>query len=212
VEKVNINCDQIDNLLLEGDRSSMELAAKHARGCVACLEKLAAWNDISETAQSLQTSWPSDTLWPRIRRAIDAEKRTHFVNTMWRVAAVLVLTIGIGGGTFYGIHARRQAAFDNEILRVSALDDVERAERAHIAAIDHLEKIAEPKLEETQSPLMVNYKEKLMLLDDAIAECQTNIDRNRQNAHLRKQLLAIYSEKQRTLEDVLREGAHVSNQ
>ena len=46
-------------------------------------------------------------------------------------------------------------------------------------------------------------------LDDAIAECQSNIDRNRQNAHLRKQLLAMYSEKQQTLEDVLREDTNV---
>ena len=75
-----------------------------------------------------------------------------------------------------------------------------------------MEKSAEPKLEDPSTPLMVNYKEKLMLLDDAIAECQTNIDRNRQNAHLRKQLLAIYSEKQRTLQEVLREGNHASNQ
>ena len=59
---------------------------------------------------------------------------------------------------------------------------------------------------------MVSYREKLMLLDDAIKECQTNIERNRQNAHLRRQLLAIYSEKQRTLQDVLREDNHVSNQ
>ena len=51
-----------------------------------------------------------------------------------------------------------------------------------------------------------------MLLDDAIAECQANIDRNRQNAHLRRQLLAIYTEKQRTLQEVLREESHASNQ
>ena len=59
---------------------------------------------------------------------------------------------------------------------------------------------------------MVSYKEKLVLLDDAIAECQTNIEHNRKNAHLRGQLLAIYGEKQRTLQDVLREDSHVSNQ
>ncbi|HEY3055837.1 MAG TPA: hypothetical protein VGK31_07905 [Thermoanaerobaculia bacterium] len=209
---MKINCHQIDNLLLEGDRFSMEVAATHARECEACMEKLAAWNEISETAQSLQASWPSDTLWPRIHRALEAEKRNHFVTTMWRTAAAVVLTIGIGAGTWYGLRAERQAAFDREILRVSALDDVERAERVHLAAIDQLEKIAEPKLEDAQSPLMISYKEKLMLLDDAIAECQTNINSNRQNAHLRKQLLAIYSEKQKTLEQVLREGNHVSNQ
>ena len=60
---------------------------------------------------------------------------------------------------------------------------------------------------------MVSYKEKLMMLDDAIAECQTAIDKNRQNAYLRTQLLTMYSEKQRTLQDVLREEKnHVSNQ
>ena len=51
-----------------------------------------------------------------------------------------------------------------------------------------------------------------MLLDDAIAECQAGIDQNRNNAHLRKQLLAVYSEKQRTLQDVLREDNRVSHQ
>ena len=59
---------------------------------------------------------------------------------------------------------------------------------------------------------MVSYKEKLMLLDDAIAECQQNIEQNRKNAHLRKQLLAIYLEKQQTLREVLREGNHEPNQ
>jgi hypothetical protein len=51
-----------------------------------------------------------------------------------------------------------------------------------------------------------------MLLDDAIAECETVIQKNRNNAHLRKQLLTMYSEKQRTLQDVLREESHASNQ
>jgi hypothetical protein len=75
-----------------------------------------------------------------------------------------------------------------------------------------MEKIAAPKLDDPSSPILVSYKEKLMLLDDAIAECQKAIDRNRQNAQLRHQLLRIYSEKQQTLEEVLREESHVSNQ
>jgi len=71
--------------------------------------------------------------------------------------------------------------------------------------------VAEPRLEDAQTPLMVSYKEKLMLLDEAIAECQANIDRNQQNAHLRKQLLAMYTDKQQTLTDVLREDNDVTN-
>ncbi|HEX2062005.1 MAG TPA: hypothetical protein VHK90_14785, partial [Thermoanaerobaculia bacterium] len=89
-------------------------------------------------------------------------------------------------------------------------DDVERAERAHVVAIGRLEHLAEAKLDEAESPLMISYKEKLMLLDDAIAECETLIEQNRQNAHLRRQLLAMYSEKQQTLQDVLREDSHAT--
>ncbi len=209
---MNINCNNIDDLLLEGDARSMEIASQHARRCAECAEKLAGWNDISETAQALQADWHSDMLWPRIQRALSAEKRNRFITTTWRVAAAVVLTAGLGAGSWFAARHSRDAAFDREIIRVSALDEVEKAEQMHLAAIDHLEKVADSKIEENNSPLMVSYKEKLMLLDDAIAECQTNIDRNRQNAHLRKQLLAIYSEKQKTLEQVMREGNHVSNQ
>ncbi len=209
---MNIDCTRLDDLLLEGDARSLDLAGEHARDCDACLEKLAKWSDIGTTAKTLRADWDSDLLWPRIERAMAREKRGNVLATAWRIAAVLVLVTGLGAGSWLAVRHSRNAAFDREILRVSALDEVERAERAHVAAIDHLEKVTDPQLEAASSPLMVNYREKLMLLDDAIAECQTNIDRNRQNAHLRKQLLAIYSEKQRTLEQVMREGNHVSNQ
>ena len=209
---MNITCSQIDDLLLEGDTLSMQLAGEHARHCDACMEKLAAWNEISATAQSLHADWQNALLWPRIERSIAAERRSHFLKTAYRVAAAVVLTVGIGAGSWFAVQRHHDNVFDREILRISALDAVERAEKAHESAIDELEKVAEPKLERSESPLMVSYKEKLMLLDDAIAECQTNIDQNRQNAHLRKQLLAIYNEKQRTLEQVMREGNNVSNQ
>lgn len=209
---MTITCDKLDDLLLEGDAHSVEVAARHARGCAECAARLADWNDIGETARALQTDWRSDMLWPRIERAIKAGKRSRSIRTTWQVAAAAVLTIGISAGSWLAIQHSRNAAFDREILRVSALDDVEKAEKAHVDAINRLEKVTDATLEDAKTPLMVAYKEKLMLLDDAIAECQTNIDRNRQNAHLRKQLLAIYSEKQRTLEQVMREGNHASNQ
>lgn len=213
VEKeMTITCNDIDNLLLEGDRFSMELAANHARSCDACMEKLASWNEISDTAAALQAGWENDMLWPRIERSLAAGRKGRFLATTWRVAAALILTVGLGAGTWFAVERSHAAAFDRQLLRLSALDEVERAEQAHVAAIDHLEKIAEPRLEEARSPLLVSYKEKLMLLDDAISECQSNIDRNRQNANLRKQLLAIYSEKQKTLQELMREGTHVSNQ
>ena len=203
---MTIKCSELDNLLLEGDELALAAAARHAETCAACSETLAAWNDLSATARGLREEWDNDMLWPRIERALGRERRRGWTQ-LWQVAAALTIFLGIAAITWQTVRVRQ---FDEVILRASALDEVEQAERQHVAAIDRLETLAEPKLETPETPLMVSYKEKLMLLDDAIAECQKGIEQNRNNAHLRKQLLAIYSEKQRTLRDVLREETHAS--
>ena len=208
---MKIQCENIDDLLLEGDHFSMQTAANHAKDCPACAEKIASWNEISSVAKGMQTTWQNDMLWPRIERTIRGEKR-HKQSKLWQIAAAIVMLSGLGIFAWKAADQLRTDQFNQRILQESAVDEVEKAEKAHLAAIDQLEKSAQPKLEEPSTPLLVSYREKLMLLDDAIAECQANIDRNRENAHLRKQLLAIYSEKQRTLREVLREGNHVSNQ
>jgi hypothetical protein len=207
---MTIPCDRLDDLLLEGDRYSLEIAARHAATCDACTAKLADWNEISGTAHEMQTTWNSDLLWPRIERALREERRAaRFPLT--QIAAALAIFAFLSGGVWLAGQRMRNRAFDKVIINNAALDDVEHAEKQHVAAIDHLEQLTEAKLEQPKTPLLVSYKEKLMMLDDAIGECQRNIDQNRQNAYLRRQLLSMYSEKQRTLQDVLREGDHVSN-
>jgi hypothetical protein len=208
---MTITCERIDDLLYEGDAESLALAETHAAQCRSCREKLDAWNDVSVTAKSMHVTWQNDMLWPRIQRSL--YDRRPRLSSVLRVAAAIVVTIGLSASVFYAMRVRtaHDKAFDQAILRATALDEVERAEKAHVDAINKLETLAAPKLDEPQTPILVSYKEKLMLLDDAIAECQTNIDRNRHNAQVRKQLLAMYSEKQKTLQDVLREGDHVSN-
>lgn len=208
---MTIQCSQLDDLLLDASPLAMETAARHAKECAACAESLAAWNELSSTAQSLRTTWDNDMLWPRIERALRNERKRS--NRVWQYAAAFLITLGLGATGFYALRTQtRDAAFDASIIRINALDEVERTEREHVKAIDRLEHLAEAKLDEADTPLMVSYKEKLMLLDDAIAECRTNIDRNQQNAHLRRQLLSMYSEKQQTLQDVLREdNTHVAN-
>jgi len=214
---MNINCSNLDDLLFDASPLSMRTAAEHAATCAACAEKLEAWNDISATAKSMQTAWQNDLLWPRIERAltkeIREEKRRLPLRGFSRIAAVALLTLGLGSTMWFTMREQvREAKFNEKIIQNSAIDEVDEAERVHVQAIAKLQKLADAKLENTETPLMVSYKEKLMLLDDAIAECQVNIDRNRQNAHLREQLLAMYSEKQQTLKDVLREDTNVSNQ
>jgi hypothetical protein len=206
---MNMRCEDLDTLLAEGDPLSMQMAAKHAAGCPSCMDRLASWNEISEVARGMSATWNNEMLWPRIERALRDERRRR--SALWQIAAAVVLLAGLAVVGWKAHQKIRASEFDNAILRAAAVDQVEQAEKAHLAAIDRLEKLLEPKLNEGTTPLLVSYKEKLMVLDDAIAECQTNIERNRQNAHLRKQLLAIYSDKQRTLQEVLREERHVSN-
>jgi hypothetical protein len=203
---MTIQCHDLDNLLLEGDAASLALAAEHAQTCDACMESLTAWNELSATAGSMKTTWNNDLLWPRIERAIRRESRRRWVAAL-QIAAMLLVVAGIAVVAW---RVQRRTEFDEHILRVSAVEEVERTEQDHLAAIHQLERVAGPKLENTSSPLMVSYKEKLMLLDDAIAECQTNIQNNRQNAYLRRQMLAVISEKQKTLQDVLREESHAN--
>lgn len=210
---MNIDCSKLDDLLLDGTPEAMRAAEEHAARCPECAEKLETWNELSATASSMRTTWHSDLLWPRIERALREEKRRSPLRRLWQVAAAALLTIGLGGTLWYSVREQvHDANFDRKIMTLSALDEVEEAERVHAAAIAKLEKLAESKLENAETPLMVSYKEKLMLLDDAIAECQAAIDRNRQNTHLREQLQAMYSEKQQTLRDVLREDSNVANQ
>jgi hypothetical protein len=50
---------------------------------------------------------------------------------------------------------------------------------------------------------MASYQEKLMVLDSAIDDLREQTERNPSNAHLRYQLLAMYRDKQATLQDIL---------
>jgi hypothetical protein len=74
-----------------------------------------------------------------------------------------------------------------------------------VQAIDKLALQAKPQLETPDTPLMASYREKLQVLDSAISDLQAQAGQNPSNAHLRHQLLAMYQEKERTLEQVLEE-------
>ncbi|MBK5259854.1 MAG: hypothetical protein JJE51_09690 [Thermoanaerobaculia bacterium] len=204
---MTIRCEQIDDLLLEGDPFSMAEAVKHAESCPTCHETLAAWNDIAATARTMTAEWQSDMLLPRVQHLL-REKTSHAQRSrLWQIAAAIILTISIAATSWYAVRlGSHDARFDEDILRVAVLDEVEQAEKSHVEAIERLERIAAPTLEHSDAALMVSYKEKLLLLDDAIAECEAGIAQNRQNAFLRKQLLAMYSEKQDTLRQIVREG------
>ena len=61
--------------------------------------------------------------------------------------------------------------------------------------------MAGPGLEQSASPVAAAYREKLTLLDAAIAEARSAAGEDRYNAYLRGELAALYSEKRKTLQE-----------
>jgi hypothetical protein len=188
--------------------------------------------EISAAAGSLRKSWDSPRLWPRISAALELESAKHGGQTApapervgffedlvgslaanWRPALAGVVLFGLataglfvfrgsGGRDPYTDRWSRKAP----LLTEQAASEVELAEAAYVASIDKLSKLAGPQLEGATSPVLVNNREKLALLDSAISDLKANIEQNRFNTHLREELLAVYREKQRTLQDILQEG------
>ena len=91
------------------------------------------------------------------------------------------------------------------LLGDETLKEVETAEANYLASIAKLSQLAQARMANPDSPVMASYREKLQLLDSAIADLRAQLEGNRFNTHLRKELMAMYQEKKRTLEQVVKE-------
>ncbi|HLG59303.1 MAG TPA: hypothetical protein VI485_28450 [Vicinamibacterales bacterium] len=181
--------------------------------------------ELSATARSLHREWDSPQLWPNIAAAMRADDKTTVASRPARgwgamkpwqaVAAAAVLVMAVSSASWLGWRSLRPAtpapgaaAAQERLLNEEALAAIERSEAQYVHAIDELTRLAAPKLEMPDSPLLVNLQERLVVIDMAITEYRAEIARNRFNAHLRRQLLWIYQEKRRTLEQIQEYDPH----
>jgi len=213
---MNITCNDCQRILLDGRAEEWAALEAHAATCAACGEEVRSWKNLSLAAADLRQEWESPELWPRIEQALaqNAKPRKfawwdlsawNFAWLEWQAALaglLLMLMTGFAGWMFLHRGAREipanQALFDPSTVR-----EVEKAEAAYERAIDRLDAEARPQLEQASTPLMVSYREKLLVVDSAISELRSQAGMNPGNGHLRRQLLAMYREKQDTLEQVL---------
>ena len=218
---MNVACKDLDRILENAEPADLAALERHAQGCAACARELAAWNEISAAARTMQQTWESPALWPRIERALAAQMEAKaqralrwnfsarwqtFVRQWQMAAAALVLAALTASGAWLFLHRSGPALSpDNSLLTKSAVDQVERAEAAYVKAIDNLAAQAKPKLENPATPLIASYREKLLVLDAAIADLRATVESNRANAHLRSELRSLYEDKQKTLEAVMKE-------
>jgi hypothetical protein len=219
---MNVDCREFEKLLSEGISELPEAAAGHLRECRGCAEEWQAWQEVAQAAPALRKTWESPELWPRIRESLAAEVKKQERWRWWRggafrqwglqwqaaTAVIFLVLSGLGGWMM--LRPGRQASVDGDrrLLTERTLDETERNEAAYLKSIDKLSQLAAPKVQHAESPILASYREKLLLIDSAIGELRNQVERNRFNAHLRRELLLIYQEKQRTLEEVLKDGAH----
>jgi hypothetical protein len=222
---MNVTCSDRDSIFEDGTPAQWAALDAHAANCAACAEEMRAWKALSVAAAEMRDYSPSPALWSRIETALAAnaahaaaptwqEKLSAWLgfSLSWQLAAVsgFAVLLLVSGGVIY----RHQtvtptstkpvnSAQQDSLLKSKALGDVEKAETAYVQAIDKLAADAKPQLDKPETPMMANYREKLQVLDSAIDDLRAQAGENPSNAHLRYQLLAMYQEKQKTLEDVL---------
>lgn len=213
---MNVTCKDRDRILEDGTAGEWAALEGHAATCAACAEELRSWKSLSLAAAELRDYSDDPALWQRIRHSLaeeaergklrwDLRRLFSSLSVCWQTAAAsaFVLLLLVSGGWL--LRYPREPLAQSPLLRSKALTDVERAESAYVQAIDKLGAEAKPQLENPGTPLMASYREKLLLLDSAIDDLRLQTGQNPSNAHLRYELLAMYQEKQRTLEEILEE-------
>ena len=218
---MNITCNDRDRIFEDGTPAGWAALEVHAAVCPACAEELRAWKSLSLAAQELRDYADSPALWPRIQRALAEEtarqprgaerwswlKFWRHIPIGWQtaLAGTFVLLMAVSAGWLYVHETKPKVTADNQLLKSKALTEVERTESAYVQAIDKLAAEAKPQLENPATPLLASYREKLLVLDSAIDDLRAQAGQNSSNAHLRYELLAMYQEKQHTLEEILEE-------
>jgi hypothetical protein len=212
------SCNDRERIFLDGTPEEWALLERHSMNCAGCAEELRAWKNLSSAASELRQEWDSPALWPRIEQALAEQSvaTNHYgwqrffsswslSGLQWQTAAAALLLVALTASAIWFVASQRTRRIpDNQaLLNDRAVNDVERAEAAYSRAIDKLDAQARPQLQNSSAPLMANYREKLLVLDSAIADLKSQASINPANGHVRRELLAMYHEKQDTLEQVL---------
>jgi len=216
---MNITCSDRDRIFEDGTPTEWAALEAHGASCPLCAEEIRAWKSLSVVAEELRDYSDCPSFWPRIERALAEEaarnargagRRSWFsflpnISLGWQtaLAGAFVLLLTISAGWLFIHHPGRTVDDNNSLLKSGSLKEVESAQAAYERAIDKLAVQAQPQLENPATPLLANYHEKLLVLDSAIGELRAQAGMNPSNAQLRYQLLAMYQEKQHTLEEVL---------
>ncbi len=184
---------------------------EHVQSCPLCQKLQQQDAMLLSTAKTLDQPINAPLLWGKIEKRLQAEKqRQRFIwrisipkqtYPILRIAAVLVLVVGLGWISYYLIKSRSS---DSGILTGSRLERIETIEKEYIDAITELEQAAVPQLAQVDTDIMLLYRDRLDTIDAQIQHCKEALENNPANAHIRRYLLAALQDKQQTLKEILK--------
>ncbi len=152
-------------------------------------------SELSRAARQLHRDWDSPGLWTRIAAEAQAARPAA---KPWRWALAAAATVLLAMVLSQPLFRRPQSS---ALLTEQALREVQQAEGAYARSIEKLSKAAGPSLEHSPAPLAAAYRDKLDVLDSAIADLKQTAEGNRYNVYVETQLASLYREKQKTLQD-----------
>lgn len=187
-------------------------ATSHAQTCEYCRERIELWSAISDVAPQLREEWESPSLWPQIQGKLEAtpkrgrSRATSLRAGQWALATAA--TVVFAAVLLHTLPTQQIQVEppppDATFLTAESLREVQQAEQAYVRAIEKLSATAGTTLQEASTPLAQAYREKLLLLDSAIADLKAGVEANRYDVYVQTQLASLYREKQKTLEEWLK--------
>jgi hypothetical protein len=223
---MKVECRDRERILKEQEPTELAALSKHAEECAECREELELWAAMSAAGPLMRKSWESPELWPRIQQSLAEQAQrmggrtsANWFAHAWEVWAAnwkpALAGVALVALTILGLS---KVTKDNDIkppvtvveptrgprilMTEQAVKEIEAREAEYLKSIEKLSELADPQMAQPNTALMASYREKLIVLDAAISELRTNIERNRFNAHLRMELVLLYREKQKTLQEI----------
>lgn len=180
---------------------------QHLETCDFCREQIEQDARLMSLARSLKRSVEAPHLWSRIEKVLEAEQKVgeqsyvirRRIYSILRVAAVIVVAVSLG--VYFWPKAKTG---ESRLLAQSALQKVEKQEKAYIEAIEELEERVIPKMAQMDVELALLYRDRLETIDSQIDRCKEALNANPANAHIRRYMLAALEDKKETLKELLR--------
>ncbi|MFC2172009.1 anti-sigma factor family protein [Acidobacteriota bacterium] len=214
--------DYIDNLLKRTKAEEIEI---HLNGCKACRKEERLLRSIIDDARELpRTVEPPRDLWPSIANRIEGRQpfqrisgrdtSPHSRQRSWWLAAAAVLVVSLAVTGSFILFRSGEATHDLVSVRKAAdviqakfmAADLERAEAEYLKASGNLARLLNERKAGLSPETAEIVNKNMIIIDNAISELKTAMEKEPGNAQIPALLLAMY---QKEL-DLLQEATQLS--